>query len=665
MINNINKKIFKTLFLILTIIINIEPCLAVTTTTTNHSSIDDKTDYWIENSGTYRDGLKKINYTFKYKIEVSKKITLKMYNMNNESVIPDDIRINKDIHKFKAGTWAGISISETQTSTWTIDLKSFKYTEERIAGNCIYEATKRKMCTGYKEFEKGQTKCEAGEQVEINGKRMCEYSYDCGEIKMSQTKPVEYDRYIGLMCKSSFDVGEDKYFLIDSQKASDQESLMTEIIKSNSNDKNFQFEQDKKTYDIGDNYKIEIEGYTNGKVIGGKIYEELENGNKIQVYDIINPIGATYPEYEYDDYEGSYGAKVLKQKEVDRIKTLAREKLGNSTAKIRYIKVNDYDIYENECKDNRTDSDLCYGIIEGISKEGIKETQTVTTENEIYGSYYIDYDFMEEKVCINAKTSEVTYGRECNENEIKVANGKVYDEDLDREVAYWHYFIPLNTKSDDDFWLEVIKNEQNTFDKEECISVIKDKPDSYEYYITPLGENQTFKGDYDEVVEKSKSHDIKLLNKTKDGEAACSLSMRVNFPISQEFYNETTNKEGIKKFKGFNFYYKPININNPFPNGLTNTSIWKEWYDTVKSGQIATPNISKSFNEVTYMATNINTAKVRNYTKNNPYTSWKNISLGGRSSFIENENIVIRNEGVTFYKLGCGPNNLDWSECKQ
>ena len=438
---------------------------------------------------------------------------------------------------------------------------------------------------------------------------------------------------------------------------------MTEIIKSNSNDKNFQFQQGQKQYPIGDNYKIEIEGYTNGKVTGGKIYSET--GGETQVYDIVDSTGATYPEYAYDDYEGSYGAKVLKQKEVDRIKALAREKLGNSTAKIRYIKVNDYDIYENECKDNRTNSDLCYGIIEGISKEGIKETQTVTTENEIYGSYYIDYDFMEEKVCINAKTSEVTYGRECNENEIKVANGKVYDEDLGREVTYWHYFIPLNTKSDDDFWLEVIKNEQNTFDKEECISVIKDKPDSYEYYITPLGENQTFKGDYDEVVEKSKSHDIKLLNKTKDGEAACSLSIRVNLPISQEFYNETTNKEGIKKFKGFNFYYKPININNPFPNGLSNTSLWKEWYDTVKSGQIATPNISKSFNEVTYIATNINAAKVRDYTKNNPYTSWKNISLGGRSSFIENENIVTRNEGVTFYKLGCGPYNLDWSECKQ
>ena len=133
--------------------------------------------------------------------------------------------------------------------------------------------------------------------------------------------------------------------------------------------------------------------------------------------------------------------------------------------------------------------------------------------------------------------------------------------------------------------------------------------------------------------------------------------MKNIYGLTQQNLEQQFVDNGEKKFKGFNFYYKPIDINNPFPNGLSDTSIWKEWYDNVKDDKKATPDISKSFDEVTYIAENINATKVRKYTKDNPYTSWKNMNLDGTSNFITTEGVVTRETKNKVYKLGCGPLN--------
>ena len=345
------------------------------------------------------------------------------------------------------------------------------------------------------------------------------------------------------------------------------------------------------------------------------------------------------------------------KKEAKRLDETAKSAIGGPSVKIKYLKIDNALINNQLCKEN---PNSCYGYIEGKSKYGIKVGPSDGTS---YGSYSAVYEYLEENVCINVKNSNVTYGRECNENEMKVENGVVYyDETKSQSVKFWHYFLPLNAKTGDDIWIEVENSQERNLNINECESLMKyfsDINQSYRDYISPIDTIEIFKGDYKQYGRHSEDY-LKL-----EEVNGCKISAKIILPISQEFYNETTTNEGNKKFKGFNFYYKPININDPFPNGLTNTSLWKDWYNKWKNEQKVSPNISDSFNEVTYIATNIDTAKVRNYTKNNPYTSWKNISLGGRSSFIENENIVMRNEDVSFYKLGCGPYNSDWSECKQ
>lgn len=329
----------------------------------------------------------------------------------------------------------------------------------------------------------------------------------------------------------------------------------------------------------------------------------------------------------------------LDAKAVEETKAAARAALGGPIGKIKYIKVNDYPLEDNDC----TVESNCYGIITGTSKKGITEGET---DGKSYGSFTVKYDYLQEKVCIDIKTSKVTYGRDCNANEIKIKNGQIPNTD----ITYWHYFIPLNAKSNDDFWIEGIPNGGNTYNINECESIMKTLT-NYKEYISPLINGKTFIGDYE--TSKKNSEDYKLLAQGN----GCSLLAKVKFPLSQEFYREDNNY----KFKGFNFYYKPIDVNNPFPNGIDQKSLWYEWNQSNNK----TPNITKSYNEVTYIARNINTTAIRNYNKNNIYTNWDNIGLNGRSSFIgdgltslgiikrQNENLY------QVYKLGCGGKNAD------
>lgn len=247
------------------------------------------------------------------------------------------------------------------------------------------------------------------------------------------------------------------------------------------------------------------------------------------------------------------------------------------------------------------------------------------------------------KTCINIKTSQVRYlttNGSCNNDEIEIKNDKIDG------IEHWHYFIPLNTKTNSDFYIMISNiSDSNKKDSAFCQSLI-DNNSNYKDYI----------------IKNDRGESIKLTGyKERDKERVslgCYVGAKINIPISQKFYHE----DNYNKFKGFNFYYKPIDINNPFPNGIGTSSIWYEWSKQGKTN----PNLSNSYNNVTYIAQNINANAVRNYTKDNPYTSWNNMNLNGTSQFIETENIVTRLvDRNSFYKLGCGPSNSDWSECKR
>lgn len=238
--------------------------------------------------------------------------------------------------------------------------------------------------------------------------------------------------------------------------------------------------------------------------------------------------------------------------------------------------------------------------------------------NTLSGECAVSYD-READICINAKNGVVRYldgqtNGQCNSDEYKLTK----DSD-----GYWKYFIPLNANSANDFKFE-LKSSGST----EIAEICADIQSKYSYWDN-------------------------IINMNSDG--TCTYETTVTIPIKQRFYNELEN--GLN-FKGFNFYYKPIDINNPFPNGINSTSIWND------SSQTA--DISKSYDKVTYSAnTSGNETEIRNYTKNNPYTSWENMNINGTSNFIKNEGIVTSSGSLNdFYALGCGPKNASsQAEC--
>lgn len=243
------------------------------------------------------------------------------------------------------------------------------------------------------------------------------------------------------------------------------------------------------------------------------------------------------------------------------------------------------------------------------------------------------FSYSIEKTCINVKTGKINYIKkteECDKN-------KEYE--IASEDGKWTYFIPLNANSKEDFSLslkEIIGS--GKIDSVSCEDIMKNYPNDYRNFLKSAGEE--FSG----VYEKDK----------KKVSKGCYWALNIIIPITQKFYNEQDNGT----FKGFNFYYKPIDINNPFPNGIPTNSIWTEKETKKLTGT--------SFNkdDITYIADVTNANAIRDYKnqetnhKKNLYTSWENMHINGVSDFIENGGFIKRNVSKTdFYKLGCGPEN--------
>ena len=222
-------------------------------------------------------------------------------------------------------------------------------------------------------------------------------------------------------------------------------------------------------------------------------------------------------------------------------------------------------------------------------------------------------------------------------NNSNACNASEYYLTPPSDTKYWYYFIPLNTKSTDGFTFEM-NSSKSRLSEGICLDIINNN----EFWKNRITDANGKKFD----AETSKT---KAKEKVKGG---CFARTIITIPVEQKFYNEQT--DGT--FKGFNFYYKPIDVNNPFPNGLPSNSIW------------TTETISKikgtSNQNVTYYANVTNAKAIRDYKnketnyKKNLYTSWENMQLNGVSNFIENEGFVKRYVQKTdFYKLGCGPAN--------
>lgn len=257
------------------------------------------------------------------------------------------------------------------------------------------------------------------------------------------------------------------------------------------------------------------------------------------------------------------------------------------------------------------------------------------------------FNYSPKTVCINRKTSKITYTDKdgCDSDSIQIRN----------ENGHWHYFTPLNAKSTDTFYLSIVNNGQSGLQSPEFCRAAIDYNSNYVELIK------------DRNNKKLSTNKVSAKNAVAGG---CYLGVDVNIPLVQKFYNEETTDDKII-FKGFNFYYRPIDINNPFPNGIASDSYWSEWGKSRK----AVPNLSESFLKngqanVTYITRGINASAIREYNDKYPYTDWSNMNIKGASSVIGSneipntqiERIVSTN---SFYSLGCGPANENWEECKR
>lgn len=245
-----------------------------------------------------------------------------------------------------------------------------------------------------------------------------------------------------------------------------------------------------------------------------------------------------------------------------------------------------------------------------------------------------NYIYSVNKTCMNVKTAAVNYitneNGKCSEDEIEVKG----PSDM------WPYFVPLNTKNKDTFFISISAAGKNAKQSSGACKYVINNYSNYKELIIRTDSKQ-FTGD--------KSKDLSLAS------SGCYLSSVVNIPTIQKFYNEQNDN-----LKGYSFYYRQIDISNPFPNGVEKDSYWNDWYQSKNKH----PELTESFNKVTYYTGIINADSVRNYNQAYKYTSWQDMNTSGLSNFITSS-MRIDVDKKAIYKLGCGPLNKDWSGCKK
>ena len=321
------------------------------------------------------------------------------------------------------------------------------------------------------------------------------------------------------------------------------------------------------------------------------------------------------------------------------------------------------------------ESGATYQLILNNSNDIKNRTDTVTIDG-VGGCNYVkptntcSYEYKPSVVCINVKTAAVHYrtgnSTNCNnEDEIVVKN--------DGEDSHWHYFIPLNTKTTDTFSLTLGSHGNAARKtKEQCLAFIDLYPTDYWEWMVKVADNGQFSGDI--ATDKATIEEQSPLNEGYGCKAATNITIGTN----QEFYHETSRGTRIE---GYELYYRPIDIGNPFPNGISTNSYWNDdiiAYDeenkiikvTYKrsDGTVGTKtyDLKQSFRDISYYIYNINADAIRalkNDYNYGYYTSWQSMNRSGKSSFINNNNYVIRNGNQEVYKLGCGPVNGDWEGC--
>lgn len=311
---------------------------------------------------------------------------------------------------------------------------------------------------------------------------------------------------------------------------------------------------------------------------------------------------------------------------------------------LEYIDTNNYDA---------DDFEKNLSSVEGVKVDG--GSTSSSSDDSASGGAWAKFAYSPQKTCIDVKTAKVTYDNKCIESDSNklIPNGTVYDKYSKEDVTYWHYFIPLNAKTDSIFYVRLKENKASLYDARMCESFMQNSPNDYPNIIKPKT-GGVFIGDY------SKGKNSSDYKKLKSG---CYVAMTVYFKVDQDFYNEKSVNSAYS-LNGYKFYFRQVDINKPFNTIPNASSSWYEWY--TKNSKNGTANFNKSFNTITYTADVLKPEKIRNYNSDsdNFYTSWQKMREDGTSEFITKNDFVTRKNSGSTYKLGCGPGNADWSGCK-
>lgn len=259
--------------------------------------------------------------------------------------------------------------------------------------------------------------------------------------------------------------------------------------------------------------------------------------------------------------------------------------------------------------------------------------------NPVSKSYY--YEMY--GACINVKTGKVRYlnkDDKCGTNEYYIAN-----DNESEATRHWHVFTPLNTKTPEGYAILLTPNKNTVQDKGICANIVEkySKNNEYMNYIKPASGAFVGNTKTDSALAKR---------------AGCYFEMTLKVPTTQKFYGEEINSAGNDStLIGFAFYYRPIDITNPFPNGIANDSYWQEWNEKKQKD----PDLSKSFDQITYQTNGIDLSYIREYNDKNNYTSWLDMNINGTSTFVNSSKILNRSSTIkqeNLYNLGCGPTNM-------
>lgn len=551
------------------------------------------------------DGKKYICY-YKHKIINYTSLEINAYDINETSLIPHSLKTNK---LFKAGTWVGINATETKSADWSIN--NFLYFELKKKYSCHYyrEGSSRTVHTSSC-YENG-VNCQAylntyGSTYGANKYR----TIDCtGRTATGNT-------YNGKKCALRYVISEVDKWVQQPGTVSTTKVLTT-----------------------SDCPKDETTG----------LYADQVRVDQDNIEEAVSEI------------------KECKIQAIDDIEKAAIRRVSFASNQLEYEKTNK----SGKSSKETIDATPKYNEIQGIRDKEREAEKNI-------GKVWQEYEYTPNRVCMNMLTSNVTYNGECHldSNTKEIPNGTVVDRNIKdpitgnygKTMSYWHYFIPLDARSGYENIITLTKNStEPTLTKNQCFSGMEQHPDDYMDYIKP--ETGTFVGDYSKG--ENKSSDIKTVKK----ENGCYVAIVLKFETTQEFYKEQT-KSGYASLKGYGMFFRQIDINNPFPNGLTKESYW---YGLYNSGKVNGKVLTTSFgNKSTYVANITNSAAnaIRKYNNNTPYTKWvrdnvvrNGMNANGTSDFIrinnDTKNIFnkIASTG-SFYKLGCGPTNKDWSWCK-